>query len=92
MNATNTIDRLGTMAAEAAMRAAAEYIRGRRVPITDELVGKLTEILRAGLRAGLDDAMADAREAIDAGMGHAADATFMASMRLIGIRAAKCVA
>ena len=82
-----TIDRLGNIAAETAMRAAAEYIRQNNLKVLD--YDAATECLRSWCKIKLPQAMADAKQAIDAGMGRVAEATFLASMAQAGIEAAK---
>ena len=80
------IDFLVKIAAETAMQAAADYLRNNDPKADLDLVIKQ---MRQLIAAGLDEALADANDAIDANMGHMAEATFLASIRLIGIRAAK---
>lgn len=85
--AERTLDRLGEIAADAAMRGAAEWVR--RHPDAPLNTEALTLALRAHARDALDDALAHAREALNAGMGAVAELSFLASMRLAGIAAAR---
>jgi hypothetical protein len=83
-----SVDDLGTMGANAAMKAAADYVRTHGL-IVD--VDALVTALRTYCREALDTAMADAKEAVDCGMYQAALATFTATFRLAGINAAKSI-
>lgn len=83
MNAT---DELGTIGAKAAMRAAAAYLLVHELEAdVDALIG----CLRSWCRIKLPQALRDAKEAIDAGMGRVAEATFCATMAAAGIEAAR---
>jgi len=79
-------DRLGGVAAEAAMRSAAEYLLHH--DLTAE-PSALCACLRSWIKIKLDEALRDAKQALEAHMPGAAEATFLASMRLAGIEAAK---
>jgi hypothetical protein len=79
-------ERLGTAAADAAMRAAVEYLRTRGLEVNTD---RLVDALRAHVKARLPEALRDAREALACRMTGAATATFLASMQLAGIDAAK---
>lgn len=89
--ANANLDTLGSRAADAAMRSAIEALvpTGARPTWTDAQVDGLLAAIRSELSVSLDGALADARQAFECGMGGFATATFMASMRLAGIRAAK---
>ena len=75
---------LANEAAKMAMRAADEYLRQHGLEEWN-----LIDCLRASVKARLPEALADTKQAFDAGMGEMAVATFAASMRLAGIEAAK---
>lgn len=82
------IDTLVTAAADIAMRAAADYIlqNGLRDSVD---VDTLVVNLRANMKASLDAALNDARAAFECNMDQVAEATFRASMVLVGVQAAK---
>lgn len=88
MNAT-TIDRLGTAAAETAMRAAADYLRPRAKLTTDADLDRAASLIRNHAKAAVGPALDDARAAIDCGMVQVAETTFLATMAAAGIAAAK---
>lgn len=81
---------LGTIAADTAMKAAVEYLIRTGNPYRD--YEALAAELRLGVVAAMPGALDDAKEAIEAGMSSMAQATFITSMRLAGIEAAKKVA
>jgi len=74
-------------AATIAMEAFRDYTAANNIDTDD--IDRACELLRSNMRTGLGTALADAKEALDANMPQAAEATFAASMRLIGISAAK---
>lgn len=80
------IDDLGQRAADAAMRAAADYLAIHHLTAD---MDALCACLRSWSKIALPKALRDAREAIDAGMGEVGVQTFLASMALAGIEAAK---
>jgi len=82
----DSIDKLGTAASQTAMKAAAEYLRKHNLGAD---VDALCECIRAHMRAALPGALNDAKAALDANMGAVAERTFLASMALAGIEAAK---
>jgi hypothetical protein len=82
-----TTDQLGTIAAETAMRAAAEYVRTNGLKVLD--YDAATACLRSYCKVYLPSALADAKSALDCGMGQVAETTFKATMALAGIEAAK---
>lgn len=84
---TTQVDRLGTIAADVAMRAAAEYIRINNLKVLD--YDAATECLRSYCKSRLPMALKDAKDALDCGMGQVAEATFKATMAMAGIEAAK---
>ena len=86
MSANGTIEALGQIAVETATRAALEYLRAHDQEADS---GALAECLRSWSKAKLAEALHDAREAIGAGMGQVAEATFRASMAQAGIEAAQ---
>lgn len=84
------IEKLGTLAADAVMNGAAEYLRSQGVySPSDDDVEALLVIVRESAKSALGPAMDDANKAIKAGMPAVASATFSASFRLAGINAAK---
>ena len=90
---TKTIDALGTLAAQTAMKGAADWFRANVTGISaSDAADRLVPAIRKHAALALPAAMADAKEALDAGMGAAAEATFLASMKISGITAAKDVA
>ena len=78
---------LATAAFEISARAAAAWARhhGRRI----EDVDGFSNLLRSRLKAGIHEALDDAREAVNCGRFDLAELTFRASCVLIGIEAAK---
>lgn len=84
-----SIDRLGTIGAEVAMKAAADYMRAKGIVWTDAVITAVTDALRVTCKAAVGPALDDAKAAFEAGMPDAAQATFLASMRLAGIEAVK---
>ncbi len=75
------------------MRAAAEYWRANVKGISAEDAAEtIVKHLRLAIRPTLDEAFRDAQAANTAGMPAAASATFQASLRLGGIKAAKAAA
>ena len=81
------IDRLGSEAAEMAMRAAGAAFATRNYRPQDWDLA--VEILRGALKAKLPEALADARDALDAGLNEVAAATFRLSIRGAGVRGAQ---
>ena len=83
--------RLVEAARDDAARAAGARLRVlgyQTSQLPDGLVTELCEALRVELRDAFEQAMLEAGEALDAGMEQVALATFSASIRLVGIRAA----
>ena len=80
------MDKLIRVAADTAMRAAADYLitKGLRYDL-DALVARI----RSWIKIKLPEALRDAQQALDANMPQIAAAAFLASMRLAGIEAAK---
>lgn len=79
------------LATNYAMSAAASYFAAKGRTATEEDAVALGDALADELTAAIPEALDDVKEALDAHMGEAAVATFAASMRLAGIRAAKKV-
>ncbi len=73
-------------ASSAAMHAAAEYLEKHGLEAEPEAV---CSCIRAHVKARMGEALHDAREAADAGMTRIATDTFLATMALAGIEAAK---
>jgi hypothetical protein len=86
MNLSN-IDSLGTIAANVAMKAAAEYIRANNLKVLDYEAA--TECLKSYCKTRLPIALQEAKEALDCGMTQVAEMTFKATMAQAGIEAAK---
>jgi hypothetical protein len=82
---------LGTFAATLAMQGAAEWLKANDLVRTTDLDAVCVAIRRHATQA-VHEALADAREAFEAGMTNAASATFAATMKLAGIAAAKEIA
>ena len=78
---------LVTRAADLSMNAAATYCHENKIDTTE--VDVLLAHLQTEVKVVIEDAIADAKAAIDANMVEMASATFAASMRLAGINAAK---
>jgi len=85
---TKTPESLGQYAARLAMDAALDYLRRRKALGLVDL-DVLTARLREQILPGLDEALRDAREALECGMEEVASTTFAAGMALTGIKAAK---
>jgi hypothetical protein len=81
------LDRFASISANHAMTAAAEYIRRNGLTVGDYEVA--CTVLRQEVKAVLNEALEDAKVAVDAGMVSMAETTFLASMRIAGIAAAK---
>ena len=81
-----SIDSLGTLGAQTAMKAAADYLRRHKLTAD---VDALLACLRSWAKIQLPIALAEAKQAADCGMDQIAIATFTASMAQAGIEAAK---
>jgi hypothetical protein len=90
MTATS-LDHFGAIAANTAMRGAIDYLlaHGQTRQQIAAQAGTLCAAIKAGALAALPAALADARAALDCGMGAAAERTFLASMTLAGIAAVR---
>ena len=86
----NNLDKFIDEAANTAIKGAVDYIKANR-PGYDIVANAdpIIEAIRKRLKADLPKALDDAREAIEANMAGYASATFLSSMRLAGIEAAK---
>ena len=80
---------LAKAAVEISAQAAALWARQNDYYFSDEDVRAFGNLLRSRLKIGIDEALADARNAMACGMVDAAEMTFRASLVLIGIEAAK---
>lgn len=91
MNQAN-LQAFAVQAADLMMRGAAAYIRSN-VPgkPTQEQVEKVIDQIRARSGAAVDEALEDAKFALDARMDDAALALFKATLTGYGIEAAKAV-
>ena len=85
------VEQFGQWAAQQAMVAGVDFMRAHSLKPTDAILAKITRAMRANVKSVLSDALADGREALDAGMIDAAIATTAASFRLAGIDAVKSV-
>lgn len=74
------------VACQAAAKAAARYLQVHDLDADD---GQMKEVLKRHVKARLDEALADVKKTLDCGMGDVASQTFLASMVLAGIDAAK---
>jgi hypothetical protein len=83
---TNTPNTLADVAIKAATAGAIEYIKTHNLKVDFAF---LSESLRAMTKARLPEALHDAKAALDANMGQIAEQTFLASMVLAGVEAAK---
>ena len=84
------ITALGRSAVEIAANAAADYLRNKKVTGRSGIdTQKLLDIIRAQVKSHLDEALNDAKDALDANMSQVATATFKASMIQAGLAAAK---
>jgi len=77
---------LAAVAVEIAARAAVVYLRQHNLDANPKA---LEATLKSWVKITLLEALRDAKQALEAGMGSAAEATFQASMALAGIEAAK---
>lgn len=83
----SSLDQLAAIAADAGMRAAADYLRLNSVAVTD--FQGATEVIREELRKAVGPALDDAKKALEANMGLIAETTFRASMVEAGIKAGR---
>jgi hypothetical protein len=82
-----SITEFGERAVTIAMQSFARYCQAHGVQVAD--LDRAVSILKQTVSAAIPQALADAKEAFEAGMGAAASQTFSASMSLAGIEAAK---
>jgi hypothetical protein len=82
-----TVENLTDICLRAAVGAAMAYYRAHG--LKERGITELTAALKAAVKRRLPQALADAREALACHMDQAAEATFLAEMRLAGIEAAK---
>lgn len=81
------VEALARVSSDIAARAAAKYLS---VHSLNADTGKLSECLSRSVKAALPEALRDAERALNCpGMGDIASHTFIASMTLAGIAAAK---
>jgi len=83
---TDTVTPIAEAACAIAKRGAAEYLARHDFTADPEA---LAASLRTWVKAKLSEALADAKQALDCGMGQAAQATFAATMVNAGVEAAK---
>ena len=84
-----TIESLGTMAAEIAMKAFADFIRGRSIKLDDAKIDEAIVVLRRIVKEDVVAALDDAKEAFACRMDAIGVATFKASIMQSGIKAAR---
>ena len=80
-----TLESLAKYSSDVAMHAAVDALRARKITAPD--YERVTVAIKSRIVDALSEALADAREAIKAGMSKAAEATWIASFRLAGINA-----
>lgn len=85
-----SIDRLGVRAAHVAMMAAVDWCKANGHDARPQ-IDALVAALKSGVSSAIDQGLADARAAHEAGMTMVIETTFLASMKLCGIRAAQFV-
>lgn len=91
MTASNlSLDTLADLTAVTTMRAAGQYFGTIGYDVSDYAAA--SAVVKRHAKEALPAALADAKEALDAGMTEAAIATLTASMRIAGIKAAKEIA
>lgn len=84
---SDALDRLVSLAADAAMRGAADWLRREGRPNVD--AGALCARLRALTLDRFEAALSDLREATEARMEAVGLATFRATFALVGVEAAR---
>ncbi len=84
-----TIERLAAASIAIAVKGAQKWLEAKKLTAPPVL---LAAAIQERVKAGLDEALADAKAALDCGMGRAAEQTFTASMVLAGMAAAEQVA
>ena len=89
MAATATVDRLGAVAADVAMRSAIEFLRDRGFNFQTADLDRLVAVMKRHAVAALEPALADAKAALDANLGRVAEVTFLATMKLAGAAAGR---
>jgi len=86
-NLTRSPEALGTVAANITMNASADYIRRNNLTVTD--YETTANVIRDYCKRAVLEALEDAKEALETGMDHVAEATFQATMKMAGIEAVK---
>ena len=86
-----SLDSFGSHIANVAMVATADFLRVEGLAPGDAAMKRITKALRASVKSTLSEALADGKDALDAGMTQVAIATVEASIRLAGIAAVKSV-
>lgn len=76
---------------EIATGAAADYFRSKQLDPKSVDPGVLADALKHYIKASWDEALKDAKDAMDANMRQVAEMTFAATFRVAGIAAAKRV-
>lgn len=84
-----SIDALGTKAANLTAYGFRDYVHAHGITVTVADLDRAVVLLRTHCKAALFTALDDARDALSTGMDKVAEATFAATMRLAGIKAAK---
>ena len=86
---TNSIDALGNLACQSAMRGASDWLLKHK-PNEPRDYARITDCIKQHLKAAMIEGLADAKMALEAGMHPSiAEQTFLASCTLAGINAAK---
>jgi hypothetical protein len=85
------ISQLSNKIAETAMKGACEYVRSKGLDIRATFgdCARISNILRRRMPTAIDQAQADSKLAYEAGMKDIAVVTYMATIKLAGIAAAK---
>lgn len=82
-----TEDKIGSIAADVATRSFIAYANRHKLRIDDSY--RAADLVRSHAVSAVPQALADARQAVEANMMDAATATFKASFAVAGIAAAK---
>jgi len=82
---------LATKAAHVMMRGAVQFLRSKGIASESVDLDALVVELRSRSAPALDVALRDAKDALAAGMDRVAEATFVSTMALAGMEAAKAV-
>ncbi len=78
---------LAKISVEYAIRGATDYLRLNGIEVSD--AQRLLDLIRAQVKADIDEALNEAKDAIECNMTQVAECTFRAAMVQAGIMAAK---